>query len=80
MFADAKQHVKDKVTLFRDVFDFQELNEIFKTSSSIAIIGGGFLGSELACALARKGNIFLILDKKVFWFFGFYVEKITETV
>ncbi len=36
--------------------DFRELESVVRKSKSIAIIGGGFLGSELACALARNGR------------------------
>jgi programmed cell death 8 (apoptosis-inducing factor) len=55
LFEEASQDVKDKVTLFRGVSDFEELEDVIESGSkSIAIIGGGFLGSELACALARQ--------------------------
>lgn len=47
-------HVKDRVKYYRNINDFEEVDKVFKKSKSIAIIGGGFLGSELACALARK--------------------------
>lgn len=43
------------MTLFRDIFDYQELDEICKDVKSIAVIGSGFLGSELACALGKLG-------------------------
>jgi len=36
------------------VDDFKELDKIANSSETIAIVGGGFLGSELACALARR--------------------------
>jgi len=42
-------------TLYRNVDDFRSLEEVACKSKSIAIVGGGFLGSELACALGRKG-------------------------
>jgi programmed cell death 8 (apoptosis-inducing factor) len=41
-----------KVTLFRRLDDYFRLADIAKKSESIAIIGGGFLGSELACAMS----------------------------
>jgi len=54
LFEEASEDIKDKVTLFRGIFDFEELEDAIKSGlKSIAIIGGGFLGSELACALAR---------------------------
>jgi programmed cell death 8 (apoptosis-inducing factor) len=55
MFEDASQDIMDKVTLVRGIFDFEELEDIIASGSkSIAIIGGGFLGSELACSIARR--------------------------
>jgi programmed cell death 8 (apoptosis-inducing factor) len=36
--------------------DFQRLDEVARKVKSIAIVGGGFLGSELACAMARRGR------------------------
>lgn len=55
LFEEASEDIKDKVTLFRGIFDFEELEDVIKSGwKSIAIIGGGFLGSELACALARS--------------------------
>lgn len=55
VFKTAKKEIQDKVTLFRDIFDYQELDEICKDVKSIAVIGSGFLGSELACALGKLG-------------------------
>lgn len=43
----------DKVTLFRNIKDFEKLHEISKQGKTIAVVGGGFLGSELVCALAH---------------------------
>lgn len=34
--------------------DFRALEKISREVKSITVIGGGFLGSELACALGRK--------------------------
>lgn len=50
------QNVTKKVTFFRNVSDFRRLDEALKGSETVAIVGGGFLGSELACALAAKGK------------------------
>ncbi|KAG5887362.1 hypothetical protein JTB14_018377 [Gonioctena quinquepunctata] len=52
--AVADERVEERVKVYRNVYDFQETNELFEESKNIAIIGGGFLGSELACAMARK--------------------------
>ncbi|XP_069678295.1 apoptosis-inducing factor 1, mitochondrial isoform X1 [Periplaneta americana] len=55
LFENASQKIKDRVTLFRGIFDFEELEGIVTSGAkSVAVVGGGFLGSELACALARK--------------------------
>ncbi|KAF2905644.1 hypothetical protein ILUMI_00534 [Ignelater luminosus] len=56
IFANAEPKIQEKVTLYRNIFDFEELYEISEEAKAIAIVGGGFLGSELACALARKGK------------------------
>ncbi|KAB0799369.1 hypothetical protein PPYR_07249 [Photinus pyralis] len=56
IFENAPPAVKEKVTVFREIHDFQALHHVFHNSNSLVIIGGGFLGSELACALARKGK------------------------
>lgn len=43
--------------LLFQVKDFKKLDSVLQSSNSVAIIGGGFLGSELACALGRKSRI-----------------------
>ncbi|XP_060531083.1 apoptosis-inducing factor 1, mitochondrial [Cylas formicarius] len=48
------ENLKDRVKLFRNIHDFQDAHEAFEKAKSIAIVGGGFLGSELACAFGRK--------------------------
>jgi programmed cell death 8 (apoptosis-inducing factor) len=54
--ACADPQVDERVKLFRNIFDFEDVFDAFEESRSVAIVGGGFLGSELACALARKGK------------------------
>ena len=56
IFEDATDDLKSKVTLFRTVADYRHLEKVVKSLDSVAIIGGGFLGSELACALGSKGK------------------------
>lgn len=46
--------VKMRATTYRTVADFQYLSKLLEKANSVTIIGGGFLGSELACALGRK--------------------------
>ena len=36
--------------------DFKQLDKVTQTAKSVAIVGGGFLGSELACALGKRGK------------------------
>lgn len=50
----AGEEVMKRTTLFRKVEDFKALDNVSRNSKSITIIGGGFLGSELACALGRR--------------------------
>lgn len=50
----AGEEVMSRTTLFRKIEDFKSLDKVARNISSVAIIGGGFLGSELACALGRR--------------------------
>ncbi|CAJ1064252.1 apoptosis-inducing factor 1%2C mitochondrial isoform X11 [Xyrichtys novacula] len=52
----AGEEVMKKTTLFRKIEDFKSLDKVSRNIQSITIIGGGFLGSELACALGRKSH------------------------
>ncbi|XP_075691675.1 apoptosis-inducing factor 1, mitochondrial [Rhinoderma darwinii] len=52
----ASEEVKQRTTLFRRVSDFRSLERLSSSVGSITIIGGGFLGSELACALGRRAQ------------------------
>jgi programmed cell death 8 (apoptosis-inducing factor) len=49
--------VKEKITLFRNVNDFHKLDGIISSSKSVTILGGGFLGSELACAFGQRSKL-----------------------
>ncbi|KRZ80487.1 Apoptosis-inducing factor 1, mitochondrial [Trichinella papuae] len=54
----AFEHIcNGQVTLFRGVDDFLNLETVLdrKPSATVAVVGGGFLGCELACALAKRG-------------------------
>ncbi|XP_059912103.1 apoptosis-inducing factor 1, mitochondrial isoform X8 [Gadus macrocephalus] len=50
----AGEEVMNRTTLFRKVEDFKVLDMVSRSVKSITIVGGGFLGSELACALGRR--------------------------
>uniref|UniRef100_A0A674MMA6 Apoptosis-inducing factor 1, mitochondrial n=1 Tax=Takifugu rubripes TaxID=31033 RepID=A0A674MMA6_TAKRU len=44
------------VETYASIEDFKSLDKVSRNIESITIIGGGFLGSELACALGRRSN------------------------
>jgi len=56
IFEKAGKEVAERTTLFRNASDFKKLDKVVKNSENVAVIGGGFLGSELACALAANGK------------------------
>lgn len=56
VLAKASDEVKDRTVLYRNIADFKKLDSMVDQSDSVAIIGGGFLGSELACALGRRAK------------------------
>ncbi|XP_029632971.1 apoptosis-inducing factor 1, mitochondrial isoform X1 [Octopus sinensis] len=56
ILSKAGSDVAEKTTLFRNIDDFRSLDKHLEEAKSVAIIGGGFLGSELACALGKKSQ------------------------
>lgn len=60
VLAQSKPSVQRHVSVYRGAQDFKDLLEIVNCSQNIAIIGGGFLGSELACALTRRCNLLVL--------------------
>lgn len=50
----ASDEVRQRVVYFRTADDFLRLDEIANNAKSILVIGGGFLGSELTCALVNR--------------------------
>ncbi|XP_055894025.1 apoptosis-inducing factor 1, mitochondrial-like isoform X1 [Biomphalaria glabrata] len=52
----AEPEVRSRTVLYRNIEDFKRLDSITQSAQSIAIVGGGFLGSELACALGKRGQ------------------------
>ncbi|KAK2586132.1 hypothetical protein KPH14_001406 [Odynerus spinipes] len=69
VFETAQDEVKDKVIAYRTKQHFLELEENIHNPDckNVVIIGGGFLGSELACSLAQNYK-----DKRIF---QIYKEK-----
>lgn len=57
VFEDAPESIKKHVNLFRTAADFRRLESVVKDAKRVAVIGGGFLGSELAVALAHRGKL-----------------------
>lgn len=56
IFRESSDEVKKRTTLFRKIKDFKELDKAVKDAKSVVVVGGGFLGSELACALGHRGK------------------------
>lgn len=56
VFESAPRSMKENISKFRTPFDYERLKKICDTKGSIVIVGSGFLGSELACALAQYGR------------------------
>ncbi|XP_059618346.1 apoptosis-inducing factor 1, mitochondrial [Phlebotomus argentipes] len=53
VFSSAPLAVQARVSTFKTIADYQHLLKVLDKAKSIAIVGGGFLGSELACSLAK---------------------------
>ena len=53
-FESAPEDIKKRIVYFKTADDFLRLEKISETAKRILIVGGGFLGSELACALANR--------------------------
>lgn len=56
VFEKASAKVKSKVCSFKSIKDFEALKNKIEKSKSVAVVGNGFLGSELACALSHYGK------------------------
>lgn len=56
IFDRAPANVRERVHSFKSIKDFEALKSLVEKSKKIAIVGNGFLGSELACALAHYGK------------------------
>lgn len=56
VFEKAPPAIKQKLSFYKNVSDFKNLRKIVDKSDSVAVIGGGFLGSELSVALVHYGK------------------------
>lgn len=56
VFERAPSQIQHKIWLYKEIDKFAEFKKSIEKSHSVAIIGGGFLGSELACSLANFGR------------------------
>lgn len=56
VFENVPNELKERISLFKTIEDYSNLKNYVDQSKSVAIIGGGFLGSELACGLAKYGK------------------------
>ena len=56
---------KDEIIYFRTLDDFQRLQELSEKGGRFAVIGGGFIGSELASALTdHKQEVVMLFPEK----------------
>merc|ERR1719495_2576960 len=63
---DLSPEMRERFTLFRNVKDFHNLDKIVDNIKSVTIFGGGFLGSELACALGQRAKLGLLEVNQAF--------------
>lgn len=56
VFSEAPANLKERVSLYRAIPDYQKLDDLVGKAELILVVGGGFLGSELAVGIASRGN------------------------
>uniref|UniRef100_H2YWN8 FAD/NAD(P)-binding domain-containing protein n=1 Tax=Ciona savignyi TaxID=51511 RepID=H2YWN8_CIOSA len=56
IFKKSSEEIQSKVSVYRTASDFSELDKLTDEVKSVTVIGGGFMGSELSCALGHKGK------------------------
>eukprot|EP00041_Stephanoeca_diplocostata_P018106 m.375667 g.375667 ORF g.375667 m.375667 type:complete len:700 (+) comp20922_c0_seq1:190-2289(+) len=56
VLASADEEVLQHVSLFRNIDDFRKVSNLMTAAKDIVVVGGGFLGSELAVAMAHHGK------------------------
>ncbi|KAG5680718.1 hypothetical protein PVAND_010208 [Polypedilum vanderplanki] len=57
IFDSASPKIKEKIFTYKSVKDFELVKKQVEKSKNVAIVGNGFLGSELACALSHYGTL-----------------------
>ena len=60
VFTQAGDDVQKNISVFRKIPDFLDLDAMVSSKKSVLVVGGGFLGSELAVAMASRGTL-------IFW-------------
>jgi 3-phenylpropionate/trans-cinnamate dioxygenase ferredoxin reductase subunit len=55
---------EDRIIYFRTLEDYRKLRALAQQGRRFAVIGGGFIGSEIAAALAMNGNEVVMLFPK----------------
>ena len=64
---DLDESAREHVSTFRTIEDLKHLEQVVKSGDKrILVVGGGFLGSELACALSKYGSKFNTAVTQVF--------------
>jgi 3-phenylpropionate/trans-cinnamate dioxygenase ferredoxin reductase component len=51
------EDVQDRMLYLRDLGDYRRLRELARTDGEVLVIGGSFIGAEMACALAVQPGI-----------------------
>jgi apoptosis-inducing factor 1 len=56
VFDRAPAKVRERIHSYKTIKDFESVKKHVENAKTIAVVGNGFLGSELACALAHYGQ------------------------
>ena len=56
LFKEAPADVREKVSVYRTIPDYQKMDALVGKVGSVLVVGGGFLGSELAVGMASRGE------------------------
>lgn len=57
IFSEAPASLQEKISLYRAIPDYQKLDDLVGKVESVLVVGGGFLGSELAVGIASRGQL-----------------------